>query len=367
MNKIKFSPYNHIIILLFITSTLFSCASKEDSSSGESEKSKEIFPVETTRASHQDISHTLEAVGSFLPEEEVHLSAETAGRIKNLLIDEGSTVKKGELLLEIDSEKISLEVNESEAMLKEASARLANSITTLKRKNKLISNGVIGQNDLDDAKTQVSLNQAVKEKIKAKLNQAKKSLKDTRIIAPIEGVISERLVSIGEYVKIGADLVKIVDLNPLKLSFTLPEKHAGEIKIDQNVEITASPYPGETFEGKIYFISPKIDTETRTIKIKALVDNSDFRLKPGFFINARILLEKRKSLVLPESAVLVREGKILVMAVEKDIIKYKYVITGIRFNGSVEILKGITEKDIVVAYGRNEITEGTRVTSTSRK
>jgi membrane fusion protein (multidrug efflux system) len=158
-----------------------------------------------------------------------------------------------------------------------------------------------------------------------------------------------------------------VDLNPLKLSFTLPEKHAGEVKIDQIVEITASPYPGETFEGKIYFISPKIDTETRTIKIKALVDNSDFRLKPGFFINARILLEKRKSLVLPESAVLVREGKILVMAVEKDIIKYKYVITGIRFNGSVEILKGITEKDIVVTYGRNEITEGTRVTIASRK
>ncbi len=367
MNIISFTAYKNLTLLICLISVLYSCSSKNDAASESSEKSKEIFPVETTTASLQDISHTLEAVGSFLPEEEVKLSAETAGRIKTLLIDEGSFIKKGALLLEIDSEKISLEVKESEAMLKEASARLANSITTLERKKKLISNGVIGQYDLDDALTQVSLNQAVEEKIKAKLNRSKKSLKDTRIITPIEGIISERLVSVGEYVKIGADLLKVVDLNPLKLSFTLPEKHAGEVKLEQKVEITASPFPGEIFEGKIYFISPKVDTETRTIEVKALVDNSNFRLKPGFFVNARIFLEKRKSLVLPENAVLVREGKILVMSVENNIIRYKYVITGVRYKGMVEILKGITEKDIIVAFGRNEITEGTQVTIPIKK
>ena len=367
MEHIRFSHHKYLIIFISLISIICGCSAESDPSSGPAEKSKDTFPVETTTASRQDISHTLEAVGSFLPEEEVKLSAETAGQIKKLHIDEGSFVKKGELLLEIDSEKIRLKVKESEAMLKEASARLENSITTLERKKELISNGVIGQYDLDDAQTQVSLNQAVKEKIRAKLNQSKKSLKDTRIVTPIEGIISERLVSVGEYVKIGADLAKVVDLNPLKLSFTLPEKHAGEVKIDQKVKITASPYPGETFEGKIYFISPKVNTETRTIRVKALVDNSGFRLKPGFFVDTTIFLEKRNSLVLPESAVLVREGKILVMAVEKSVIRYKPVITGIRFKGMVEILKGITEKDIIVSYGRNEITEGTQVSIASKK
>lgn len=283
MKRIQISAHINRIISICIISIICGCSANNDPSSGSSEKSRETFPVETTTAFLQDISHTLEAVGSFLPEEEVKLSAETAGQIKKLYIDEGSFVKKGELLLEIDSEKVRLEVEESEAMLKEASARLENSRTTLERKKKLISNGVIGQYDLDDAQTQVSLNQAVKEKIRAKLSQSEKALKDTRVITPIEGIVSERLVSVGEYVKIGADLVKIVDLNPLKLSFTLPEKHAGEVKINQKVEITASPYPGETFEGKIYFISPKVNTETRTIRVKALVDNSGFRLKPGFF------------------------------------------------------------------------------------
>jgi len=367
MNTIIISPYRLIAICIFIAATLLSCSSNKDQDTGKSKNSKEIFPVEVTKATRQDITHKLESVGTFFPDEEVTLSAKTAGQIKELYIDEGSYVKKEELLLEIDSEKISMEVKESEAMLKEASARLANSVITLERKQKLLSDGVIGQHDFDDARTKVSLHQAMVEKIKATLNRNKKSLKDTRILSPTEGIISERIVSVGEYVKIAADLFKIVDLNPLKLSFTLPEKHAGEVRKDQEVEIIASPYPSETFKGKIYFISPNVDRETRTFEVKARVDNSDFRLKPGFFVRGMILLEKRNSLVLPESSVMVRDGKILVMTVEQDVICYKNIITGIRVNGMVEILKGITEKDIIVAYGRNEIIEGTKVKMVFKK
>ncbi len=338
------------------------CKGTGPSSSQDSQQSEKIFPVEVTRALYEEVSHNLEAVGSFMPEEEVTIGSEVAGIIKRLAVDEGTPVIKDQLLLEIDDEQVRLQVEETEALLKEARARLENSQSTLKRLTKLFSDGVVDQQDFDDTKTQVSLNQAVVEKLRAKLNQTKKSLRDTRVSAPIEGVISERMIAVGEYVKVGAQLVKIVDSNPLKLVFSLPEKNAGAIAAGQRVAVRTSAYPAQIFKGSVYFINPKVDAETRTVEVKAWVDNSDDKLRPGLFVDVTIFLQKRKSLVLPESAVIVREGTIVVMTVEDNRVVYKKVTPGVRFDGKVEILFGITTEDEVIVYGRSEITEGTQVT-----
>jgi membrane fusion protein (multidrug efflux system) len=180
-------------------------------------------------------------------------------------------------------------------------------------------------------------------------------------MAPIDGVVSERKISVGEYVKVGAELFKIVDSNPLKLAFTIPENNAGDIKIGQKVQVQSRAFPDQMFQGKIYFINPKVDIETRTVEAKAWVENPEYILKPGFYVNVKTLLEERKSLVLPESSVLVREGKSLVMSVVNNAIQYKQVTPGVRFDGKVEILDGITVEDKVVLSGRSEIYEGTRV------
>jgi membrane fusion protein (multidrug efflux system) len=328
---------------------------------GAAEKDKN-FPVEVTKPVSEEVEHTLDAVGSFFPEVEVTVSSEVDGIIKKLLVDEGSAVKEGDLLLEIDDEKLRLEVEESEAMLREGRARYEHSQATLKRMSSLFDQGVIGQQELDDARNQELMNRAAVENTQAKLSRFKKELGDTRVLAPMDGVISERLVSAGEYVKIGASLFKIVDANPLKLVFTLPEKNTGEIKIGQKVRVTTRVYAGEIFEGEIYFINPKVETETRTIEVKAWVDNSDFKLRPGYFVDVKVMLVKQKSLVLPESAVLIREGKVVVMAVVDGAIAYKRVEPGVRFSGKVEILEGITPDDNIVVSGRSEITEGTKVT-----
>ena len=242
----------------------------------------------------EDVEHTLEAVGSFLPEDEVTVGTEEEGVVKKLLVDEGYPVKKGDLLLEIDDEKLRLEVEESEASLKEAQSRLEHSQSTLKRMTSLFEQGVIGQQEFDDAKNQASLNQAVVENIRARLSRFKKALRDTRVVAPMDGVVSERMVSAGEYVKVGADLVKIVDSNPLKLTFTLPEKYAGEITAGQQVAVTTRVYRNETFGGEVYFINPKLDPDTRTIEVKAWVDNSAYKLRPGYFVTVNLLLGKKQ-------------------------------------------------------------------------
>ena len=354
-----------IIILIIVIWLMRGEKALNSENPKESAGQAKAFPVDVTRGVFQDVEHTLEAVGSFLPEDEVTVGAEEKGVIKKLWVDEGSLVKKGDLLLEIDDETLRLEVEESQASLKEALSRLKHSQSRLKRMTELFEQGVIGQQEFDDAQNQASLNQAVVENIRARLSRFKKSLNDTRVSSPMDGIVSERMVSTGEYVKVGADLVKIVDSNPLKLSFTLPEKNAGEINEGLKVLVTTRVYRDQTFEGEIYFINPKLDPDTRTIEVKAWVDNSDYKLKPGYFVTVNVLLEKQRSLTLPESAVLVREGKIVVMSVVDGTITYKSVTPGVRFDGKVEILDGITPEDDIVVSGRSEITEGTKVTIAS--
>jgi membrane fusion protein (multidrug efflux system) len=361
----------HYVLMCILTITcamlVGGCKNTNGQTSGNKQQEAKVFPVAITHAGYEKVQHTLEAVGSFFPEDEVKVGTEVEGTIKKLSVDEGAIVKKGNLLLEIDDEKFRLEVEESEANLTEALRKLENSRATLNRMTRLYKEGVIGQQNYDDAKTQTLLIEANVENIKARLNRFKKSLKDTRVMAPIDGVVSERKVSVGEYVKVGAELFKIVDSNPLKLAFTVPENDAGEIKIGQIVQVQSRAFPDQTFQGKVYFINPKVDIETRTIEAKAWVDNPEYILKPGFYVNVKTLLEERKSLVLPESSVLVREGKSLVMAVVNDTIQYKPVTPGVRFDGKVEIIDGITPDDKVVLSGRSEITEGTRVEIISPK
>lgn len=325
-----------------------------------------MFPVEVARPELQEVEHTLDAVGEFQAEEDVSISTEVAGTIKTIHVDEGFPVARGEVLLEIDDEKARLEVDRTEALLREARARLQHALTTLKRQTTLFKDKVIGEHDYDDARTQVALNTAMVDELQARLETVRRSLRDTLVRAPIDGIVSSRLVAPGEYVKVGADLYTIVDTDPLKLVFSLPEKHAGAVAPGQRISVRTRAHAGKVFNGTIYYISPTVEQNTRTIEVKARVPNGKNLLKPGFYGCVTVFLATRTSLVLPESAVVVREGTILVMAVQDGRIVYKQVATGMRFNGMVEILSGVTLEDNIVVSGRSEITRGTPVSISSR-
>ncbi len=361
MNLKITAPNKSVIYCFLLLLATSGCKDNQNTISTSDKPTDKTFPVEITKPFYEEVSHTLEAVGSFFPENEITIGAKVAGTIKILYADEGSIVKKGGMLMEIDDEKFRLEAEETNAMLKEAVAKLKNARATFNRINRLYQDGIIGRDEFDDAETQVSLNQSVVEELSARLNLSKKSVRDTKVLSPLDGVVSERIVSAGEYVKVAAQLMKVVDLTPLKLVFNLPEKDIAAVRQGLKVNITTRAYPGETFNGKIYFINPKADANTRTIEVKAWVDNSDYKLKPGFFVNVTVFTGAKKAFLLPESAVVVRKGSFVAMAVENNRIKYKKVTPGIRFDGKVEILHGISADDYIVVYGRSEISEGTPV------
>ncbi len=351
-----------LLFLLLLSVLAIACSERRSPDESDVEITDErVFPVDVTKPAIHDLNYEVEAIGSFLAEEDVVIGAEAAGSIKKIHIEEGSIVEKGQLLIEIDDRTYALEVNETEALLRESIARLENARSTLNRMTSLFEEGIIGQHDFDEATTQVALYRASVERLESSLLRSKKALNDTKVRSPIDGIINQKLVSTGEYVKVGSELVNILEINPLKLSFTLPEVNSGKINTDQTVSVKTRAYPDKEYEGKIYFISPEVDTDSRSFEVKARVENHEHRLKPGMFVDVKVLIEKRRALVVPENAVVVREGSVVVMVVEKDRVVYKKVITGIRFNGKVEIRQGLSPDDIVVVYGLSEITEGSLV------
>ena len=351
-----------VLLGIFLLIVLIWFVRDEDSLNSEISKENaqqaKAFPVEVTKVSFEKVEHYLDAIGSFLPEDEVTVSTEVEGIVEKRFVDEGDRVKKGDSLIKIDDEAFRFQREEAEASLKEAEERLKNAELTLKRINQLLEEKVIDRQKYDDTVTQFNLSRATLENVKAKLKRYRKSLRDTLIVSPLGGVVSERMISEGEYVKVGTNLLKIVDIDPLKLSFALPEKFSGQLKIGQTVEVEAKAYPGKIFTGNVYFISPQVNLNTRTFEVKARVANANYQLKPGFFVDVKLFLDvNENAMVLPEGAVVMREGRYVVLIVQGEKIIIRSVIPGKRFDGKVEILDGVDKADLMVVSGLSELTD----------
>lgn len=341
---------------------------KKDVDRETEKKGKTSIRVEATKPTIQKVEHIIRAVGSFLADEQLSISPEIEGKIAKLLADEGNMVKRGQILAIIDDERYRLEVEKREAQVEEAKANLKNMELTLGRKEKLVEEKVISQQEYDDTFTKFLLAKASLQSAKAALNLAQKDLKDTKIYSPMDGIITKRLISLGEYVgstqMVGAGniLFEMVSINPLKLFFTVPERYSSYLTIGKEVKARVKAHPNEVFKGKIYFINPQIDQKSRSVEIKAYVKNDDMRLKPGFFADVTLIKDiNEKGMILPQEAVLYKEGKTMVYVVENNIAYKREVKIGEQFEGKIEIISGISEDSLIATKGNYLLEDGTKV------
>jgi membrane fusion protein (multidrug efflux system) len=349
-----------LIGLLFIYAIIIKRGNSNKNNSNHVEE--KVFPVKLSKLIIKEITYSIGAVGSFLPEDEVMLNSEIEGKIKRTIVDEGDEVKKGDIMLELDNERIILEINEKEAKLKQAKLDYENLKRKLERNKKLFEEGIIDKQSYDDITTKVSLALAKIENLEASLNLSKKDLKDTKVLAPISGIVTKRFVSVGEYIKKDKSLFSIVNYNPIKLRFTIPEVYAKNVKIGQKVVAKVKAYPDRIFSGKIYYINPKIEETTRNIEIKARIDNNNMLLKPGFFAEVSLITGINKNAkLIPEEAIINRENHNFVFVVKDNIAHKRAVKIGKRMKGMVEIVDGINEDDAIVIRGGMELADGARV------
>ena len=307
------------------------------------------MPVKTEAVTLGNVTKEVESVGTLKSNEYAAIKPEIAGRITQINFVEGSHVEKGEVLIKIDDSTIIAEKDQ-----KQAAYDLAK--LTFDRLDKLQKKGATSIQTKDDAYAAMKV-------AEADLNLVDAQLKKTIINAPFSGVIGFREVSEGDYLETGKTITNLENIDPIKVEFSIPEKYFADIDTGKKISIAVDAYDNP-FTGEVYAIDPKIDPDTRNIRIKARVPNSMNLLRPGMFAYVSLTLgKKNKVLLIPEEAIIPSGKTSSVFRVSDGIAQLIPVVIGIRKDAKVEIIEGLEEGDVVVTAGHMKIRDGMPVTS----
>ncbi|MEE9558372.1 MAG: efflux RND transporter periplasmic adaptor subunit [Candidatus Brocadiales bacterium] len=327
-----------------------------------------VVPVEAFKAITEDIIYTEETTGTLLAGVDVDVRSEIDGIVQEIFFEEGDRVKKGDLLVAMDDSEYRYKELENEGEVLKAKADLSLALKTFDRMKNLYKEGVISGQDYDIAEADVELKEASMKSAQAILSFAKDELNDTRIHAPITGIVSEKFIDVGEYVTEGStDLLNIIDIDPIKLEFTVPAKYFSYVKVGQEVSVSVEAYPDEKFTGRVYYINPKIAIDTRRFRCYARIQNPDGRLSPGFFVLTKLPVATHlNAVVIPEEALLSEEGVSYCFRVEDGLAVRTVVVPGMRLkDGMLEIVKGLKAGDSVVVRGQYVLSGGEKVDAKS--
>lgn len=318
--------------------------------------------ITTVKAEIQTVERSVSLVGELQAEEEALMKAEAKGRVKIVYKSLGDAVKKGEAIIVLDSEEYDISREQAAQALKEARSRYELSKLNWERADGLFKKGLVSEREKDEARESLEgLDAVVKEK-HAAFDLASKRLRDTKIVAPFSGIIKERFVNVGDYVDDKTAVAAMVNLSPLKLRASVPEKAAGVVRNGMKVFISVEAYPGRLFEGSVIRISPALDPKTRTLAIEAAFYNRDRLLKPGFFADGKIVTKKAdKAVFVPEESLVSFAGIKKVFVIENGAAVERLVKVGERVENMAEITEGLKRGDVVATSALNKLSTGVRV------
>ena len=310
-----------------------------------------VMQVVAVPAVRQPVHETLALVGSFTANEQVEIKSESEGFVESIGFTEGQEVAKGTLLVTLDESKL-------KAGLEEAESSLKLSRQTFERAKELLEAKLISQQEYDQASSRLGADEAA-------VSLRRRQLRDAMVVAPFKGVVGARQVSPGQLVNRAMTLTWLVDLDPVKVEFNVPERFLGQVQVGQTIEVTVAAWPDRKFRGKVFFVAPFVDPVTRTVLMKAAVPNSDRLLKPGMFANLDLTLQVRAdAVVIPETALsqILDGNRAMVMVVEAgDTVAVRAVKVGLRLPGSIEVVEGLTGSERVVVEGLQKIAPGMKV------
>src|SRR5690606_3462193 len=285
-------------------------------------------PVEAGVLAAQPLEVTLTAAAELTADESVVIRPQIDGRIVDIVFTEGTRVEKGAVLFVLDDGLLEAQHAEAEAALKLATQNSD-------RAKMLFTQGAGTERVRDEAEANVRM-------AEARLAMAAERLAYTRIRAPFAGMIGFRNVSIGAYAKAGDDLAELVAVDLMKVSFDVPERYLSAVSQGQKVEVIVDALAGEAFRGELATIAPRITAAGRSLRLRATVDNTSGRLRPGLFARvSRQIAERAEALLVPESAIVPQGDKRLVYKVVNGTAQLTEVQLGLRRAGKVEITGGL--------------------------
>lgn len=292
--------------------------------------------IEASKVTPGVISKKIQTVGKLRPNNMIVLKAEIHGRIREIPVREGSDVKKDDVIIQFDDLDAKAELDEAVSTLELREA-------DLKRMNAL--KHVEATKKVDEAR-------AARDVSFARVEKAKATLAKTQIKASFDGTMGLIEQSPGAYVQAGQEIGALVDNNPMKVDFKIPEKYFNEIGIGQAVEVRLDGFKDQVFRASVEAIDSRVDDKSHSVAVRGTLPNANGLLRGGLFANVHLVIgEKGGALLVPESG-LEREGDDeFVWVVKRGKASRRRVLTGSREKGKVEIISGIDAGDIVVAVG----------------
>ena len=305
--------------------------------------------VETHTVQTRALADDVSAVGSLVSNESVVLRPEVSGRIETIRFRDGETVRRGAVLVELDSAV-------ERAELQQARANLTLAESNFRRTQDLFGRKFVSQSSLDDARAKLEV-------ARAGLALAQARLARMQVRAPFDGVVGIRSVSPGDFVKDGDALINLEDIATLKLDFRLPELYLDRVRPGQALELSSDVLPGEVHSATVEAIDPLVDAQGRAVRLRASLVNPEMRLRPGVFARVRLILAERAEVpVVPEAALVPAPGNTqFVYRVEDGTVQRVNVTTGQRRDAMVEVVDGLAPGAVVVTAGQLKLRDGAAV------
>lgn len=304
--------------------------------------------VSVTQVSRQLIFDHIESVGTAVANESVNLTPKVSDTISRVGFQDGDLVRAGDILVEL--------TNASEtARLSEAQSTADEAVRQYERLRTLNGDNLISATDLDAARTRA-------ETAQARLEGVIVAMDDRLIRAPFSGVLGFRNVSEGSLVSPNTVITTLDDISVIKLDFSIAEVYLAQIASGQAIEAESIVYRGRQFDGTVQVVGSRIDPVTRSVQVRAVIDNAEGVLRPGMLMTVTLALNAVQANVLPEQALVPRSGKQFIFVVdEANVVSQVEVVIGRRRPGVVEIISGVSEGEKVVTEGLAQLRPGLTV------
>jgi membrane fusion protein (multidrug efflux system) len=323
---------------------------ENDTEEGEEGEEETIaVPVEVEMPVRGDIVAVYSGTAPIEAFAEADVIAKVAGEIREISVEEGDDVRKGQVLARLDGDRLRLELNQSEANLRKLQR-------DYERNVELEAKGLVSSGDFDKIKYDL-------EALQASYNLAKLELDYTQIRAPIDGVISDRFVRLGDTLAVYDPAFRITSLDPLVAYLHVPEREYRHVEQGQPVGIDIDALQGQRVIAEVTRVSPVVDPQTGTFKITIEIADEQRRIKPGMFGRINIVYDQHANVLqIPRSAIVEDAGETAVFVVEDDKAVRKLVETGYSDSGMMEITLGLSDGDRVITVGQIGLKDDALVT-----
>lgn len=347
--SIKGMKRRYIIFVLAVVAVAIRMGMDYAARAEKQAEAEQELSVVVSPAACMPIQETVEAIGTAFANESVALTANVSEIIRDIRFSDGQKVRKGAVIVMLDQE-------EEKAQLAALQAQMEEHQRELQRIEKLLGTRSIPQKEYDERLTKLEISKQDMDVLRARIE-------DRTVRAPFEGVLGLRRLSAGSLLQPGQIITTLDDIDHIKLDFSIPEPLLHQVKLGNTVTVTGAASGGKMFQGRIDAIDSRVDPETRSVVVRALLENPEHIIKPGMLMKVLLTKSPREALVIPEESILQRKDEHYVFVVGKDdkTVQERMVQVIQRKPGIVEVRDGILPGDEVIVRGTVRVKAGEKV------